>query len=253
MAEVIDLIDKVKRYFWFNPLEIRGIIAAVAAIAFIISFNEWGRDKFDFAVGIMNFLLSAVIVLVSFMVHNGAQRVWSLATGYQVEFKMSGIGLVLGVIFAFIAGFFNSSFWLIVPGGIMVHHLAGHRLGWFRYDINYWAISIITWSGCIATVFFIMVLKLIGEVFPGAFIQKFIAFNIVYNIYSVLPIPPLDGSRIFFGSRWLYAFTLPFVVSTGVLLYSSMPLWVSFGGSFVIAIVLWLTYYLAFEKDVWSP
>ena len=42
MAEVVDLADKIKRYFMFTPLEIRSLIIAVLITAFVFSFREWG-------------------------------------------------------------------------------------------------------------------------------------------------------------------------------------------------------------------
>ena len=128
---------------------------------------------------------------------------WSLATGYRVEYKMWSLGLIFAVILAFIT---NGKFWLLVPGGFMVHHLAGHRLGWFRYGINYWAIALVALAGNLLTVVFIIILKVLSAFTFNPILQKFIIFNIIYTIYNMLPIPPLDVSKIFYGRRMLYAF-----------------------------------------------
>jgi Zn-dependent protease len=250
MAEVVDFIDKVKRYYKFTPSELKGFVISVLILAFIASFREWGTEEFDVFAGLVNFGVAALIVGVSLLVHISGQKFWSLATGYRLEFKMWGLGLVFAIILAFIT---NGRFWLLVPGGFIVHHLAGHRLGWFRYDINYWAIALIALAGPLATLFFVIFLKVLGVFIPSAILQKFIIFNIVYVVYSMLPIPPLDGSKIFYGGRMLYAFSLPGVITAALLLYADVPIFLSVIGSFLVGIVLWLLYYILLEKDLWFP
>lgn len=250
MAEVVDFIDKVKRYYKFTPSELRNFIITILVLAFVISFREWGGTEFDFAVGLKNFFVAILIAGVSLLIHNSGQRFWSLATGYRLEYQMWGLGLMFAVILAFIT---NGKFWLLVSGGFIVHHLAGHRLGWFRYDINFWAIALTSLAGNILTVVFIIILKIIGAFTFSSIVQKFIIFNIIYTIYNMLPIPPLDGSKIFYGSRLLYAFYLPGIIVVILLLYANIPILFAVLGAFLVAFVLWLLYYIFLEKDLWKP
>ena len=134
----------------------------------------------------------------------------------------------------------------------MVHHLAGHRLGWFRYGINYWAIALIAFAGPLASILFAIAFKFIGGYVSNALIQKVIIFNISYAVFSMLPIPPLDGSKIYFGARMLYAFGISGIVAAAVLLYINIAIWIAVLSSFLIAVILWLLYYIFFEKDYWS-
>ena len=46
MGELIDIIDKTKKYYKFSPKEIRSVIITIAVLAFIISFMA------AFAVGV---------------------------------------------------------------------------------------------------------------------------------------------------------------------------------------------------------
>jgi len=55
MAELTDLLDKLKRYFKFTPLEIRSLIISVLVVAFIISFRDWGIAGFSFRSGLFNY------------------------------------------------------------------------------------------------------------------------------------------------------------------------------------------------------
>jgi len=251
MAEVVDLWDKLKRYFAFTSNEVKGLVIAILATAFIISFNDWGKgSEVNISSGFFNFFNAILIVTLSFLVHISMQRVWSLGTGYRLEWRMWGFGLLLGLIFVFLT---NGKFWLILPGGIIVYHLAGHRLGWFRYGINWWALGLIALMGTFATMLLALVFKAISGFFVNALMQKMITFNIVYAMYSLLPIPPLDGSKTFYGSRMLYAFSTAGLVAAAVMLTLNISILIAVAASLLIATVLWLLYYIFFEWKAWYP
>ena len=250
MGEIVDVWDKIKRYFKFTPLELRSLIIAILVIAFIISFREWGYGRvFSFRLGLFNYFNAILIVALSFLVHISIQRIWSLGTGYRLEWKMWSFGLLFGLIIAFLT---NGLFWLILPGGFIVHHMAGHRLGWFRYGINYWAVGLIAVTGPFASIFLAAIFKSLSGFVLTPLIQKVIIFNIAYAVYSLLPIPPLDGSRTFYGSRMLYAFSVAGIVAAAILLNLNIGVWVAVISSFFIAIILWLLYYIFFEHKAWS-
>ncbi|MAE42291.1 hypothetical protein CMO93_00855 [Candidatus Woesearchaeota archaeon] len=249
MGEIVDLWDKIKRYYTFTPSEIRGLIIAIIVIAFIISFSEWGAgDAANLSLGFFNFFNSILIVALSFLVHISAQRIWSLGTGYRLEWKMWGFGLLAGLIVVFLT---NGKFWLILPGGFIVHHLAGHRLGWFRYDINWWAVGLIAVMGPLASIIIAILFKALSAAAVNSLIQKLIMFNIAYALYSLLPIPPLDGSKTFYGSRMLYAFSTTGIVAAAILLTLNISVGIAVIASFLIGIVLWVLYYIFFESKIW--
>ena len=249
MAELIDLADKIKRYYRFTKYELRGIIISLLVIAFIISFKEWGKDRFDILEGIYNLFNSVLIVALSILVHDGGQKIWALASGFRVEYKMWSYGLLFGLILAFIT---NGNVWLIVPSGFMLHILAGHRLGWFRYNMNVFAIGIIAMAGPLFSMMLIIILKIISVFSPSVLIIKAIKFNIIYVLTSLLPIPPLDGSKLFFGSRMLYAFTTPLIAITSILMIVNIPIFLSIVISLLIAVILWFFYYVTFERKWWK-
>jgi len=250
MGQLVDLGDKIKKYFKFTPTELRGIIIAIFVTAFVISFSEWGRgDVVDLGLGLFNFFNAILIVALSFIVHIGAQRIWSLMAGYKVEWNMWGFGLLISLIFVFLT---NGKIWVILPGGFIVHHLAGHRLGWFRYDINWWALALIALAGPLASIILAVVFKALSGLIVNSLIQKLIIFNIAYALFSLLPIPPLDGSRTLYGSRMLYAFSTSGIVAAAILITLNINLWVAVIASFFIGAVLWILYYIFFESKFWS-
>ena len=248
MAEILDLMDKIKRYYKFTQHELRGLVIAVLVIAFIISFKEWGATSFDLTAGLYNLFNAILIVALSILVHDSGQRIWALAIGYRLEYKMWGFGLLAAMIITFVS---NGNFWLIVPSGFLLHHLAGHRLGFFRYGINYFGQAMVALAGPLFTLMLVILLKILSAFSPNPLIYKAIIFNVVYSITSLLPIPPLDGSKIYFGSRMLYAFALPAIVVASIMMIVSIPILLALTLSFLVGIVLWLTYYISFERKAW--
>ena len=249
MAELVDLIDKVKKYYAFTKYEARGFIIAILAVAFIISFRDWGADKFDLGIGFFNFFSSILIVALSMLAHDAGQRIWGLAIGYKIEFKMWSFGVILGLIVAFVS---NGKLWLVIPGTFLLHHLAGHRLGFFRYGINFIGQAMTALAGPLFTLILIIFLKILYAFFPNAFLQKAIMFNVIYNITSMLPIPLLDGGKIFFGSRMIYAFVMPSMIAVTILMIVPIPVFYAVVLSMLIGVVLWLGYYISFERKVWK-
>ena len=249
MGDVADFADKIRRYYKFTPHEIRGLVISVAVVGFIISFKEWGAASFDFRTGIYNLLNAVLIAALSMLVHDAGQRLVGLAIGYRVEFKMWTFGLLSALIFAFLS---NGNFWLIVPAGFMLHHLAGPRLGWFRYGINYFGLAMVALAGPLFTMMLVILLKALSVFSSNLLIQKAIMFNAVYAITSLLPIPPLDGSKIYFGSRMLYAFTMPAIAVSTILMIVNVPVFLALVLSLLAGIVLWLTYYISFERKLWK-
>lgn len=248
MAELTDLIDKIKKYYKFTPSEIKGLIISILVIAFIISFKEWGVESFDFVEGIKNFFNAVLIVALSILVHDAGQRIWALAIGYRIEFKLWSFGLILALIAAFIS---NGNLWLIIPAGFMLHHLAGHRLGWFRYDINYFGQAMVALTGPLFSFMLIILLKIFSVFSASVLVQKAIMFNVVYAITSLLPVPPLDGSKIYFGSRMAYAFILPAISIATILMVVNIPIFFALIISLLVGVILWIAYYITFERKIW--
>jgi len=249
MAELADLTDKLKKYYTFTKYEVRGYVIAILAIAFIISFREWGANQFDLTAGLFNLFNSILIVALSILVHDAGQRIWGLAIGYKIEFKMWTFGAVLGLILAFLT---NGKFWLIIPGTFMLHHLAGHRLGFFRYGINIIGQSMTALAGPLFTLMLIILLKILYAIHPNPLLQKAIMFNIIYNITNMLPIPLLDGGKIFFGSRMIYAFVMPAMIVATILMMIDIPVFFAVVLSLLVGVILWLWYYISFERKVWK-
>src|SRR3989338_8649503 len=120
MGASVDMIDKIKKYYKFNPSELRGFLISVIILSFIISFKEWGKEEFSLIAGLFNWFNAALIVVLVFIVFTSAQRIAGLTIGYAAEYKMWTTGLLIGLLFAFVS---KGKIWVLLPGGIIIHHL----------------------------------------------------------------------------------------------------------------------------------
>lgn len=246
----MNLIDKIKRYYKFTPTELKSVIITVIALGFIISFREWGVGaKPNLIFGLFNFFNAILIVTLSFLVHISAHKIAALIAGYRAEYKLVTFGLLTSLILAFVT---NGRFWFLVPGGIVVHHLAGHRLGKFRYGLRYDVLGIIAFTGPYASLGLAALLKIINNFIHSGLIRKAILFNIIFAVYMILPIPPLDGSKTFFGSRMIYAFVFPSIIIIALLFLLNINVLIAIILALAIAVVCWLLYYLYFESGAWK-
>jgi len=209
--------DKMRRYFKFSTKEILSMLLTTVVLAFILSFREWGIDQFNIVSGFFNLFNTILIVLAILLVQESCHRIFGLIAGHQVEYRHWTIGLVIGL---FIAFFSNGYLRFLAPGGIAVHHLVVHRLGKFRYGPNYNTMGWIAMTGPLSNIFMAIVFKLLAGVAPNsALFMKAMEIAILFAIFNMLPIPPLNGHQLFFGSRYIYVLVLGGVVAAGAGLY----------------------------------
>ncbi len=249
MGRLVDLIDKIRRYYKFTPSELKGFVITILVLSFIISFREWGKGRtFDPAVGLFNWFNSILVVALVLIVFTSAQRIVGLSVGYRVEYKMWTFGLLIGLLFAFVS---RGVIWVLLPGGIMLHHLAGHRLGFFRYGLSYYVHGLIASAGPISLICLGAIFKIINNYISNPLISKLILFSIILAIYDILPIPPMTGSRLFFGSRMVYSFVFCTIIPAGILLILDINVLFAIVLAIIIGIICWLLYYIFFEHKYW--
>ena len=236
-----DLIDKIKRYFTFSKEELKVILVSSLVVGFMFAFRDFSLYNLITAIG---------IVILSLLLHISIQKIAGLHDGFGTEFKIWWMGLLIGLVITFITN--GRIWWIVFPGGIVFSMLARHRLGKFRYGMNYWPMGIIAFAGPIASIVFGTVFKninlyLLNSAFP--LFDRIFIFNLVFAACQMLPIPPLDGHYMFFASRSAYAFLLGTII-TYVVLVLGLQLY-SWVWALIIGAILWLVYYIKFERVAW--
>ena len=250
MYTLHDLRYKIRAYFKPSKEEIKALAITIVALSFIVGFND-RRAEFVGSFWIMNFLIVLGMVAVTVLLHNFVQRVVALQSGLRIEYNLWWIGIVIGLILSVISK--GRIWWVLIPGGIVLHHLAAHRLGYFRYGTNIMTMSWITFSGTFANILFATFLKTLDVwfkvPFQGTILERLFVLNWVFAVCNMIPIPPLDGSKMLFHSRPIFAFVFGCIFGYFVLFLFGIY---SYVGALIIGIVIWLVYYASFEQRYWK-
>jgi hypothetical protein len=238
------------KFLQFSPKEIRAMIITILIMTFIVAFND-GQENFDLTLWMLNFLQWLLIVTSSFFVFVLAQRAWSLYEGYLPEYKLWWYGLMFGLIVAFVT---RGHIWLLLPGGMMFKMSPIFRTGEFRHGQNVFLFSKISMFGPFAALFFAMAFKTLEvwfgiSVISEAFVHRLFLFNMALAAYSLLPIPPLPGSKIFFESRLVYALIFGSFAGYAILVLFNIY---SLIFALLIGVVVWAIFYIFFEKEGWQ-
>lgn len=229
--------------------ELRDFVIVAFVFAFIFSFNEWGAEKFEFWTGVVNFVIALVIVTLSLGLHHFGQRLYAARHGLEPEQKIWWTGILIAL---FLAIFSNGKIMFFAATGLFVSHISAARLGRFFYKTKTSTIGAASLAGIVFTVTFGVLLKLIQLWFAPGFLiaDKILLFTLLFAFANMLPIPPLDGSRVFFASRTLYVFALGVVAGYLGLAYFLgvySIIW-----SLAIGAGAWILFYLLFET-FWKP
>jgi len=239
--------EKVQHHFRFSLEEIRDIAIGVLIVSFIFGFDD-GREVFELGSWLGSFITVFIIVLITFLLRISVQKIAALGYNYRAEFKMWIYGLLAGVVVSFISG---GRFFLALPGGIILYHMAAHRLGEFRYGLNNILSAMTASSGSIANILFAFILKILNLSLNSVLLAKVIHINLWLAILFMLPIPPLDGSISFFGGRSTYFFIFSLLLAAALMIaYVNSLLWMLIG-TLILGVALWVTYYLVIERIAW--
>ncbi|MDP2750848.1 MAG: hypothetical protein Q8O89_08515 [Nanoarchaeota archaeon] len=248
MRHFQDHMDKLKRFGMPGKDEWTAFAITCFLIAFMLSFREWGGEQFDAALGFKNLAITLLLVVIALGIHVGVQIFTGMWIGFKIEYKIWTTGLLIGLVITVVS---KGRLFFLAPGGIFLHHLATHRLGYFRYGINLWAQSMIVIWSLVATVIIATISKGLFSLTGSPLIYKFMMINLWLAIFTLLPLPPLDGSRLLFASRSFWVFAFITVVSWSILLLFT-SFWITLFGSLLVATIATIIYYALFERMAWK-
>jgi Zn-dependent protease len=189
----------VKPKIRFSRTEVRHILIAMAVliIAFaIVLAGGMGVIGGDPEVLLGAAIMASVAVPTAFLLHELGHKVVAQRYGLLAEFRMWNFGLVFALFTAFLGFLFAA------PGAVVIGGVADQR--------SYGRISAagpivnLTIGGVFALLFILLLLggydvPIVGTVslLSLTFIVAFV--NLFLGVFNMLPIPPLDGSKVL---RW---------------------------------------------------
>jgi Zn-dependent protease len=184
---------------FFTNVELRDLIIAIIALALIFSFPD-----------ITGFLLALVIVFFSYFIHELGHKFAARNFGCLSTFKIWPTGIFLGImsmLFRLVGG------WSIVfaaPGFVEIMPYSFGRWGFKVAKLGPKEIGIISLAGVGVNVLFAIIFR----VFPDGIFRILSDYNGFLALFNLLPIPPLDGSKIFMWRMWIWLFLIFVTVLT---------------------------------------
>ena len=183
----------------FTKEEIRDIIISILAVTLIFSFPDL-RDTF--------FTLFIVVVL-SFFIHEMGHKLMARRLGCMATYKLWPVGILFGLVSMFLKVI--GGFVIIAPGYVEIMPYTFGRWGLRVIRLTPRDMGLIALAGVGVNVFFAVFFSF----FTGGFFRTLSHMNAVLSIFNLLPVPPLDGVKIFTWNMWLWLFLF---LTSGIIL-----------------------------------
>lgn len=202
----------------FSRRELGDIAAAmiVLSVAFMVLYRNGSFKAYlDMHYGsagawVLLFVSCVVLVFFSFLLHEFGHKFTAQRYGMRSEFRMFPIGLVITLVSSMIGFLFAAPGAVVIEGYPNKEENAKISIAGPAVNIVLAAIGIL---GCLAF-----------NHSPMVFVFLMLAsLNAFLAVFNLLPIPPLDGSKIWGWSIPAYAVVIGIAVLELVYLYQWMP------------------------------
>jgi Zn-dependent protease len=147
-------------------------------------------------------LLSIIPLLIHHVTQRAAAILFDSKVTQRISWPWVGIAIIASVLS-------EQKIAVVALTQTAVEGMWLHRLGHFRYMLGTSATAIVQVSGAIATVLFAFVAQFMA---PGSAI---VSISLWMGLLYLLPLPYLDGLRIFFSNPATYISIVAGVLATG--------------------------------------
>lgn len=218
---------KEYRTFWYNMKryglklskdEIKQIIITISIIAFVWSFNKWGDATFDFLTGVKNLLIGALFAFIALFINQIGQRVVAVYYGYDPTYEYGMLGLMIALVITFASRGYLIFFF---PGAVNIRHLTATRLGEFRYYTNDWEWAKAGFMGPFLNICFAIMLAFFKD---NPIARQLMIMNILFAIYSLIPLPGNLGLYLFYPHIHFWTFTVGIVLVATPIMFFLHPI-----------------------------
>lgn len=205
----------------FDKKELNNILATVIVIAFVFAFDD-KSEVFYFGNWVLNFIkiliFSAITVFSYDLVQKYSAKIQQLKIRHEISYniriftkkKKFPITILWAVILTLIT---NGKFFFaaIKKTEVVTKKRIGKK---YAYPKEF-EISRTLAAGPITTISLAIIVSSLNI----AFLEPLKLMLILYSVYNILPIPPLDGSKIFFHSLPMFLFSFIFIIILAPLIY----------------------------------
>jgi Zn-dependent protease len=185
---------------WFSTTELKHLlIGAVLTLAIGFAMPLYGESILYGYPEILTAL--AALFTFSFIIHEIAHKLAAQRYGLWAEFRITMFGALITLVSII------SPFKIISPGAVMIGGVADRR------TIGKTAIAGPLTNIALAVLFFLLLQTLHG--FTALVMHRSLMINAFIALFNLIPFGILDGSKIFFWSKpiWAAAFTTALLLS----------------------------------------
>ncbi|MBW2991492.1 hypothetical protein KY348_07370 [Candidatus Woesearchaeota archaeon] len=246
-----EFLTRCEKRFRFTNKELFGILISVVVAAFVLSFKLVDAGGSYAA----NFIVLAILLLISFLIHFSAQKLVALKLGYESRYKYWLNGILLSLVVCF---FTYGYFPLFFTGSLWHQDIPKLRIGVFRGGVRHKDLGLIAFAGPFSNMIIALLLAPVFLATKSSFVQAVIIINLLIAIYSLIPVPTFEklrqfkggttGLYLFIASRWAYVLVLATFVAYAVLLWL-IPGIFSFIIALILGIITTIIYYSQYESD----
>jgi len=140
---------------------------------------------------IYKFLIYLFATIFAFVLHEFAHKFTAIKLGYfakyKANFKYLGLSLIVSALFSFTP--FHLKF--VIPGAVLIYG--------YKYNLTRKNVVWISLAGPLTN----LLIALIFLELPFTFAPLMVKINSFLAFFNLLPIQPLDGSKIFEWKPWL--------------------------------------------------
>lgn len=246
----------------YTKKEITYLLIVTVILAFVFGFND-NRETFEISYWLANFAKMLVIVGLSVFVHDFAHDIAAKKYGFISEYRLWGIkkfrlfgkdkfprtyslfgrkitvsSFPIGILIALLVTLLSNGrlfFTAISSYGLMVKR--SYRLGKRFVEVTDFEEAKIALAGPMANV---LVAILFGAFNGSGIFTDIILINSLMPVFDMLPLPGLDGFKVFAGSKAMYVFTFLLVLGIAILIrqFSALAaLFAALGIAFLFLII----------------
>src|SRR3989344_1436052 len=196
----MSLLEKLQ----FTKMELRDIAIATLVLTLIFSFSAYP----SISLSVDRLIPAFIVVVTAFILHEMAHKFMAIKYRCDAYFKIWPQGLLLGLLTMFLP------FKFVAPGATVIHP---HRHGRWMFKESRLTVKEVGVIGAVGPMVNI-VLALIFLPFAGlSLFNTLFSINAYLAFFNLLPIPPLDGSKVIAWTPWMWFFM---IVLSGILSFT---------------------------------
>ncbi len=158
----------------FSKTELEHVAIALFVITLALTFH------FRLPI-VRGFVIMLLTFGVAFIAHELAHKFVAQRYGFWAEFRYWETGLILGFMMAFTPLLF------LAPGAVYIS----------AYGISMRQNAYISLAGAATNVTLALIFSIFSPIFSPDLSSFAVRINLLLAIFNLLPIPPLDGSKVF--------------------------------------------------------